>query len=96
MTGFDQHVHAGLSKPLDRSLYAHEVWTAFLEHSGQKPTRLMSPSEWDVMRSWLDAAVPLRIVLRAFEDTAGRGKTLAYYRGSVEEAMRNWRRAVGV
>ena len=96
MSEFDQHVQTGLSKARDRSLYAHEVWTAFLQRTGQPQTRLMSPAEWDVMRGWLDAEVPLRIVLRAFADTAGRGKTLGYYRGSVEEAMKHWTQAVGL
>ena len=79
-----------------RSEYAYIVWNRFLERTGQPSTRIMSPSEWDVLRGWMDAEVPLRVVLRAFEDTAGRGKTLAYYRGSVEEAMKHWTQAVGL
>lgn len=74
--------------------YSTAVWQAFTERSGRSE-RLMGAGEWWVLRGWLRAGIPLRVVLRAFQDTGGRGQSLAYYGPSVREAYERWRLCVG-
>ena len=86
-----------ITSPKERESYARQVWQAFKAHG--KPSHritldLMSPSEWHLLLAWMDEAIPLRIVLRAFEDTKGQGTTLRYYRSSVEQAYKHWLEAV--
>jgi hypothetical protein len=77
-----------------RAEYANVVWLAFLEKSGQPPTRLMSPAEFGVLRGWMDAGIPLRVVLRALADTKGTGRVLGYFAPSVSDAFEHWRLAL--
>lgn len=73
----------------EKSGYAEAVFEAVWKRSGQ-PARIISCLEWDLLRSWMDADYPLRIVLRGIEDTKKRSGNLVYYGGSVREAMRRW------
>ena len=54
----------------------------------------MSCAEWGVLAGWMDQDIPLRIILRALQDTNGRGRTLVYYEKPVEAAARFWARTV--
>ena len=71
--------------------YAEAVFDAVFKRSG-KPARIISCIEWDLLRSWMDADYPLRIVLRGIEDTKKRASTLTYYAGPVRAAMQSWYR----
>lgn len=77
-----------------RQRYAEEVWSEFLRVSGQRTTRLASPSEFAMLKSWMDAGIPLRIVLRGLTDCVGKGKSLNYYAPAVLEAIEANRQAV--
>lgn len=73
--------------------YADTVWRVFTRRSG-KPERLMSCTEWDVLREWLYAGVPLRVVLTAMSETPKRGRSLTYYEPSVRVEYERWRQAL--
>lgn len=55
----------------------------------------MSPDEWDLVAGWMRDGIPLRVVLRGIHDVKGRGRSLRYYAGSVNEAARQWAQRVG-
>lgn len=78
----------------ERPAYADAVWSEFLRVSASKPTRVMAPGEWVVLKGWMDSGVPLHTVLRAFADTRGKGSSLGYYGPSVKAAIELWRKAV--
>lgn len=73
--------------------YADAVWREFTKRS-RKPERLMSNLEWCVLRAWLDAGIPLRVVLRAMRETDGQPNRLSYYGPSVIFAYASWRHAI--
>jgi hypothetical protein len=73
--------------------YADTVWREFTKRSG-KPERLMACTEWDVLREWLYAGVPLRVVLTAMSETRGRPRSLTYYEPSVRDEYERWRQAM--
>ena len=75
-----------------RMIYARTVWAEFVKKTGTK--RAMTCAEWGVLVGWMDQDIPLRIVLRALDDTKGKGRTLVYYEKPVEAAARHWARAV--
>lgn len=77
-----EHVTAMLEH--QRSEYAHQVWDAFLAKTGFPATRSMGPLDWTPLKNWMDADVPLRIVLTAIRETKGKGGTLGYYTNSVK------------
>ena len=80
-----------------RQSYARQVWQAFKEYakpSARLTLDLATPAEWWLITTWLDRDIPLRVILRAFEDTKGQGTTLRYYRSSVEQAYKHWLEAV--
>jgi len=68
--------------------YAQAVWD---EAGGG---RIMSPAEWDLVRRWIEAEIPLAIVLRAIKDTDKPSRSLLYYRRPVEKAVEHWRKAL--
>lgn len=76
-----------------RTEYAEAVWTAFLAKSGLPETRVSSPGDFVTLKGWMDAGIPLRIVLRAFKDTKGKGRCLAYFAPSVRDAFDYYRKA---
>lgn len=78
----------------ERKTYADDVWSKFLEVSGLRGTRLMSPGEYSTLSGWMDGGIPLRVVLRGLQDTRGKGKMLSYYHSSVQQAYESWRQAV--
>jgi hypothetical protein len=80
-----------------RYRYARAVWSALKEHSVGSPRLtldLMTPAEWWLLATWMDRDIPFRIVLRAFEDCKGKGRTLLYWAGPVEQAYKHWLEAV--
>lgn len=79
-----------------RQEWAAAVWEAFQEHSGDRTTRLMSPSEWATLKGWMDRGIPLRVILRGIRETRGKGgKLLTYYNSSVLAAHEHWRQSLG-
>lgn len=76
-----------------RQEYAEAVWKAFLAKSGLPETRVSSPGDFVTLKGWMDAGIPLRIVLRAFKDTKGKGRCLAYFAPSVRDAFDYYRKA---
>lgn len=81
----------------DRQQYAREVWSAFKDHarpSSRLTLDMASPAEWWLISQWMADEIPLRVVLRGFEDCKGQGKTLLYYAGAVNGAWRHWLEAV--
>ena len=68
--------------------YAQAVWD---EAGGG---RIMSPAEWDLVHRWMDAEIPLAIVLRAIKDTGRPSRSLLYYQRAVERAVEMWRKAL--
>ena len=78
-----------------RQEYAAEVWAEFLRVSGQRSTRMATAVEFDVLKRWMDAGVPLRIVLRGMADCVGKGaRSLAYFAPAVSDAVEKQRQAV--
>ena len=73
-------------------LYSEAAWNAYSDKLGRD--RIMSPAEWAIMRGWYSSRIPLRIVLRAFQDVTGRGITLGYYERPVREAYARWRQSL--
>ncbi len=78
----------------ERPAYADAVWSEFIRVSASKPTRVMAPGEWTVLKGWMDTGVPLMLVLRGITDTRGRGSSLGYYGPGVKAAIELWRKAV--
>ena len=74
--------------------YATDVWAEFIVCANQSEVRMMSPLEWITLRGWLMSGIPLRIVLRGFRETKGRGATLTYYDPAVRAAFAQWRLAL--
>jgi hypothetical protein len=77
----------------DRVTYARAVWEAWRKKRGPEGPS-MSSAEFHLIARLMDADVPLRIVLRGIEDTAGRVMSrtpLSYAGPAIEEAVRRWR-----
>ncbi len=70
--------------------YASVVTEYLFERAGQ-PARIISPMEWHILRGWMEAEYPLRIVLRGMQDCSRAGRTLTYYGPAVREAIERWR-----
>lgn len=79
-----------MSEARQEAGYFNLVWESFLYETGQ--CRMMSPAEWHTLKRWHAAGIPLRIVLRAFQDCEQKARTLDYYDGPVERAGLLWRR----
>lgn len=77
----------------EKAVYANAVWDEFCRISGRN--WFMSPDEWDLVAGWMRDGIPLRIVLRGIHDVKGRGRSLRYYAGSVNEAARQWAQRIG-
>lgn len=73
--------------------YASAVWEEFLKVSGQRGTRSITPLEYAALKRWMDAGIPLRVVLRGMADTKGKGRMLGYYNSSVQDAYEYHRQA---
>ncbi len=68
--------------PEQRVQYIRLVWEEFWKRA-RGPERLMSPAEWYTAWQWREAGIPLRVVIRAMEDSKGTPATLRYYDGPV-------------
>lgn len=80
----------------EKAEYADVIWVTFLQRlSFQERPLFMSPLNWEVVKGWMDAEIPLRTVLRGIQDTGKAGASLAYYQPSVREAAENRLRALG-
>lgn len=77
-----------------RPAYAEAVWDEFLRKSEHAVTRSISPGEYSTLTGWMDAGIPLAVILRGFKDTRGKGRMLGYFNSSVLEAYEKWRQAV--
>lgn len=66
--------------------YARAIWGVVVEKRGHEWPD-MSSSDFHLICQWMEARVPLRVVLRGLEDCKGTGKTLRYYEGAVREAI---------
>jgi hypothetical protein len=76
-----------------RREYSEAVWQAFQEHSGVKRP-LMGSAEGSLVRQWMDAGFPLRVVLTGIRECRGTdGRTLLYYAGPVRERVEQWHRS---
>jgi hypothetical protein len=88
---------SGLVKAEDRIDYARLVWKAWLAKRQDNGMGFMTPAEWFLITKWMDAEVPLRIVLRGIQDCAGKigpRTQLTYAASSVEEAVNQWDKAM--
>ena len=58
---------------------------------------LLGNLDHEVLRKWMQHSVPLRVILRGIDDTAGRPvrPSLRYYAPQIEKAIEAWRSAVG-
>jgi len=74
--------------------YARAVWDEFTRRSGRSE-RFQSPAEWWLLRGWLLDGIPLRVVLRAMEDTRKGALSLTYYGPSVRDEWERQRLAIG-
>lgn len=78
----------------DRSTYAAAVWSEFRQR--HQPQRLtMSSAEFQVVSRWMDKNIPLPVVLRGIEETAGKPRTLMACEAPVERAYEYWFQAMG-
>jgi hypothetical protein len=80
--------------------YFTEIEEAFVRLRGK--SLLLSPMDWDLMQSWKDDGVPLRVVLRSlekvFESHQAKARrrpiqSLSYCKGEVEAQFGEWREA---
>lgn len=73
--------------------YVRAIWA---EHCRRRGSELpeASAAEFDLMRSWREQGIPVRVVLRGLEDTKVQKPNLGYYGPSVAEAADRWRKAV--
>lgn len=77
----------------ERFEFSKEVWLSFIRHRGSaQPT--MSSNEWDLIRRWMDADVPLRVVLQAIHQNKVTPRTLLYFEKPVAQELERIRRAV--
>lgn len=74
--------------------YIRDIWQEHCERR-ENDFPLMSSAEFSLAMSWWEQQIPLRVVLRAFQDTVKSGSSLFYYRAQVQEAYRMWRKALG-
>ena len=78
----------------DRSTYAEAVWDEFRRL--HQPDRLtMSSMEFQLVSRWMDKAIPLPVVLRGLDETAGKPRTLMACENAVERAYQYWYQAMG-
>lgn len=77
----------------DREHVARAIWGEFEKLSGEE--RCASPAEWYVLSKWLDASIPLPVILRAFGEFEGKPRRLGAMEGPVARAYRYWRDAMG-
>ena len=77
--------------------YIRQIEAAFLSATGRPETQGFDNTEYVLCRKWHEQRIPLRIVLRAFQDTKGaaQARRLHYFGPSVEDAAKHWQRAVG-
>ena len=83
-----------VSDDSDATFYA-EIEDAFLAKA-RTGKLVVSPADWDQMRQWRQAGIPLRIILRAIDDTKlTHARTLRYLSEPVKAAYAHWRAALG-
>ena len=84
--------------PEHRTDYARIVWQAWLDRHQDNGMGFQTPAEWFLITKWMDAEIPLRIVLRGIQDVRGKigpRTQLTYVASSVDEAFQRWHRAIG-
>ncbi len=78
----------------ERVLYARAVWATFRAKAGT--VRDMSSAEFVQIGRWIDAQVPLAVVLQAIEDFDGKPRRLEAMVAGVEREHRRVSGAVGL
>lgn len=81
--------------PGERSDYIIQTWLAFIKKRGS-PQPTMSSNEFNLLLTWMDADVPLRVVLQALEQASGTPRTLLYFERPVEAEMQRVRQALAL
>lgn len=77
----------------ERFDYIKELWLKFIARRGSvRPT--MSSNEFNLIATWMDQGVPLRVVLQAMADSKGDPRTLLYFERPVEQEWTRVRRAM--
>ena len=79
----------------DRSTYATAVWETFRER--HQPTRFtMTSSEFNLVSRWMDANVPLAVVLEGLHGLEWHPKTLLGCERAVGDEIARWARTYTV
>jgi hypothetical protein len=78
----------------DRATFARTVWAEFGILSGQK--RLISPAEFALLARWMDASIPLPVILRAFGEFKGTPRVLLAMEHPVARAFEYYRKAMAL
>lgn len=81
--------------PEDRKEMARTIWGEFEKLRGPGPTS-MSPAEWHLISKWLDASIPLPVILRAFSEFNGRPRVLTALEAPVNRAYAYYRQAMAL
>jgi len=79
-----------------RRIYAESVWSAFQDKAATPSTRMMSSGEWRLLSKWIEGKVPLRFILRAIEEYAGRPRTLLAFEDAVNLEVKRCLRAMNL
>jgi hypothetical protein len=77
----------------DRVHFARAVWSTFEQRRGVAGE--MSTAEFDLIYRWMKRGIPLPIVLRGIEETAGKPRTLHACARAVDAAYSYWFQAIG-
>ena len=81
-----------------RQRYCEQVWLAWLDANARSQDDCSSSAEWDLMCTWHDQGIPLRVVLRGMQDclrsAPRRPASLMYLGPAVKEAAEHWRKAL--
>lgn len=79
----------------DRVHVARAVWEEFMALRGlgaQNPTA----REWYILSKWLDADIPLPVILRAFGEFQGKPRVLSAMEVPVQRAYEYYRKAMAL
>ncbi|HQR45884.1 MAG TPA: hypothetical protein PLB02_08670 [Thermoanaerobaculia bacterium] len=92
---------AGSGEPPDESTYATRIEEAFIAERGTP--FLLSAKDWQLIRGWREAGIPVDTVIRAVRETferrrargaAGKISSISYCAGAVEETWQMERRGL--
>lgn len=78
----------------DRITYGRAVWQEFCERFDIH--RDMSSAEHHLVAKWMDANIPLAVVLRGIGETGGKPRNLYASEAAVARSIEYWNQAAGV